>query len=294
LPALGGRRDRRLPRLGRGGLWRRLRCPALRRWRGRGCNRQSGAVRAFSLRRRNIFSAIRANPIEHSYSNVYELTQFCCGPCIKTVLVALSFQYRSFDQVAAKPARVAILPGAWNPPTVAHLAIAKAAAGWADEVILLLPKAFPHKEFHGAGFEQRLAVLVGLAASEPGISVAVAQGGLYMEMAAETAEYFGPGTEIGLLCGRDAAERITLWNYGRPGVFEEMIAEYPLLVAARSGEYVAAQEHAQRVVSLPMDESFSEVSSTEVRRRIANGLSWKHLVPNAIRDEVARVWGRLG
>jgi nicotinic acid mononucleotide adenylyltransferase len=204
--------------------------------------------------------------------------------------VALSFQYRWSGAAAAKPGRVAILPGAWNPPTIAHLAIAQAALKWADEVVLLLPRAFPHKEFHGAGFEDRAEVLATLAASCPRLSAAVAEGGLYLEMARETAAYFGEGTEIGLLCGKDAAERITTWNYGRPGVFEEMIAKYSLLVASRAGEYAAAPRHAGRVVTLRMDESFAEVSSTEVRRRIAGKYPWRHLVPNPIVEKVSEVW----
>ena len=55
--------------------------------------------------------------------------------------------------------RVALFPGAWNPPTVAHLAIARAALTWSDEVVWLLPRAFPHKSFDGAPFEDRLHML---------------------------------------------------------------------------------------------------------------------------------------
>ena len=43
--------------------------------------------------------------------------------------------------------RVALLPAAWNPPTLAHLAIAQAALDFADEVLLVLPRVLPHKRF---------------------------------------------------------------------------------------------------------------------------------------------------
>ncbi len=33
-----------------------------------------------------------------------------------------------------------------------------------------------------------------------------------------------PATELSFICGRDAAERILHWDYGRPGVVEEMLA----------------------------------------------------------------------
>jgi len=128
------------------------------------------------------------------------------------VLVALEFHYR--DPVRGFPqhsTRVALFPGAFNPPTIAHLAIARAARQWAGEVVWTLPRAFPHKAFEGAGFDVRLAMLRQLLEGEPGSSVAIASGGLYVEMADEAREFFGAGVEIGLLCGRDAAERIAAW-----------------------------------------------------------------------------------
>ena len=98
-------------------------------------------------------------------------------------------------------------------------------------------------------------------------------------MADEAREFFGEGVEIGLVCGRDAAERIAAWDYGRPGVFEAMIERYPLLVAGRAGGYLPSPHHAERIIPLATDPSFDEVSSTEVRRRMAAGEPWKHLVP---------------
>ncbi|MES1258644.1 MAG: hypothetical protein ABUS51_09440 [Acidobacteriota bacterium] len=200
--------------------------------------------------------------------------------------MALSFQYRSRPASLPDPARVALFPGAWNPPTVAHLAIARAARAWADEIVLVLPRSLPHKAFDGAAFAHRLALLHQLAVTEPDLSVATTDGGLYFEMAAEAERCFGPHAEIGLVCGRDAAERIAAWDYGRPGVFGEMLARHPLLVAARAGDYVAASPHAARIVTLPMNPSFSDVSSTEVRRRIATRDTWRHLVPDAIAGQV--------
>jgi nicotinic acid mononucleotide adenylyltransferase len=70
--------------------------------------------------------------------------------------MALAFQYRESQGI---PRRIALFPGAWNPPTVAHLAIARAALNYADEVVWLLPRAFPHKTFDGANFEQRSRML---------------------------------------------------------------------------------------------------------------------------------------
>jgi nicotinate (nicotinamide) nucleotide adenylyltransferase len=201
--------------------------------------------------------------------------------------MALSFQYRARG---CQGGRVALFPGAWNPPTVAHLAIARAAFKWADEVVWVLPRAFPHKPFEGAGFDDRLRMLRLIAEGEPCFSVAVAEGGLYVEMAGEASDFYGPATKVGLLCGRDAAERIAAWDYGTPGVFDQMIQRYPLLVAGRAGAYLPAAHHARQVIVLPMEESFDEVSSTEVRARVRQGLGWRDLVPDAIAGMVEHLY----
>jgi nicotinic acid mononucleotide adenylyltransferase len=197
--------------------------------------------------------------------------------------MALKFLYRAAGR-GADP--VALLPGAWNPPTVAHIAIARAALSWADEVVLIIPRKLPHKEFAGASFEERAFMLERLAAAE-GFSAGVTESGLYFEIAAEARQALGDG-EIGLVCGRDAAERIACWNYDRPGVFDEMLAKHPLLVASRLGLWEGA---GPGVIQIPIDSSFDPVSSSEVRRRLQAGEDWAPLVPEAIRNEVARLYG---
>lgn len=197
--------------------------------------------------------------------------------CTTKVLLALEFLHRS----AADPHRVAIFPGAWNPPTVAHLDIARAARSLADQVVWVLPRAFPHKSFEGASFDSRCRLLKKLVESNSteGFSAAISEGGLYAEIADEARAFFGPETEIALVCGRDAAERMATWTYATPGVFDEMLRRHRLLVAARHGEYEPAGHHSGRIVRLPMAENWDEVSSSEVRRRIASGEDWKKLIP---------------
>jgi nicotinic acid mononucleotide adenylyltransferase len=91
------------------------------------------------------------------------------------------------------------------------------------------------------------------------------------------------------ICGRDAAERIVNWDYGRPGVFEEMLGEFDLLVAPRQGSW---RHPSVLELSLPCD--FDSVSATEVRQRIASGEPWEHLVPESIRAMARRIYGPAG
>ncbi len=181
------------------------------------------------------------------------------------------------------PRSVAVFPGAWNPPTVAHLEIARAARAHVDEVVWVLPRAFPHKGFEGADFEARRGMLLRLVESEPGFSAAVSDGGLYVEIAREARDFFGDEAEIALVAGRDAVERMATWDYGAGGVFEELLRRHRLLVAARRGEYEPAGD---RIIRLPMEADWNEVSSSEVRRRIANGEDWRELAPEAIADVI--------
>src|SRR2546425_6771092 len=111
------------------------------------------------------------------------------------------------------PARLAILPGAFNPPTRAHLAMAQAALAVVDETLFVLPRAFPHKEYSGAGFEARVDMLRAAIADNPRFSLAASDRGLFIDIAREARSDYGSATELFLLCGRDAAERIVSWDY---------------------------------------------------------------------------------
>ena len=188
------------------------------------------------------------------------------------------------------PERAAIFPGTWNPPTVAHLEVARAALIFADEVIWVLPRAFPHKPFEWPGPDDRRRMLELVTSAERGFSAAISDSGFYAGIAEEAREFFGPNTEIALVCGRDAAERIATWNYDKPDVFDDLVARHPLLVAARAGDYQAPEKHVDRIIRLPLPRSFDDVSSSEVRRLIALRHPWQHLVPPAIVNLVADVY----
>ena len=139
-------------------------------------------------------------------------------------------------------------------------------------------------------FETRLRMIERIVRDTPGFSIAVSTGGLYADIAREARELLGNSVDISLVMGRDAAERIANWDYGRPGFFDDFVREYRLLVAARNGEYVPAARHAERITALTMGRTWDDVSSTDVRRRILEGNGWKHLVPSSIHDVVEMLY----
>jgi nicotinic acid mononucleotide adenylyltransferase len=147
---------------------------------------------------------------------------------------------------------------------------------------------YPHKEFSGAGFDERIEML-GLL----GYPVLVAERGLFIEIAREfRRDIAAGGVELHFLCGRDAAERIVGWDYGDAveGI-ERQLTEYRLLVAARQGEYEAPAHVRHGVSNLAMEAGYDEVSSTLVRELLIRGdEGWRQHVPQAIHDLVGRIY----
>ncbi|MGH9657586.1 MAG: nicotinate-nicotinamide nucleotide adenylyltransferase [Bryobacteraceae bacterium] len=184
-----------------------------------------------------------------------------------------------FLRASGLPSKLAILSGAFHPPTRAHLALAQAALARAGEVLFVLPRVFPHKAYSGASFEQRRAWLEAAVAGEPRFSIATTDRGLFAGIAAECRAAYGGAVKLYFICGRDAAERIIGWDYGdAPGILHQL-ESYELLVAAREGDYQPPVEMAAKVHPLSIPAGLRAISSTEVRRRIAAGEPWEHLVP---------------
>lgn len=180
------------------------------------------------------------------------------------------------------PSKLAILPGAFNPPTRAHLAMAESALTVVEQVLFVLPRAFPHKEYSGAGFHARVELLRAALAGNPRFSLASSERGLFIEMAREARVDCGAATQLSILCGRDAAERIVNWDYGAGDNIEKQLEVFELLVAARGGHYDPPTTIRNRVRSIALPCEVEEISSTEVRRRIRAGAPWHDLVPGPV------------
>ncbi|HVX66222.1 MAG TPA: adenylyltransferase/cytidyltransferase family protein [Bryobacteraceae bacterium] len=196
-----------------------------------------------------------------------------------------------FRRASGRPQALGLFPGTFNPVTLAHLALARAALACVEEVVFILPRAFPHKRYEGASFEQRVHMLEAALANEPRFSIAATEGGLFIEIARECRTAYGPAPELYFLCGRDAAERIVNWNYGAAGAFAEQLREYHLLVAPRQGVYKPPSDCLARIHSLALEQDYDELSASEVRVRIARGERWEHLVPAAAVDLVREIYG---
>lgn len=189
-----------------------------------------------------------------------------------------------------RPARLGILPGSFNPPTRAHLALAEAALAQLDQVVLVLPRTFPHKNYDGASFTQRADMLRALLHGRPRLAAATSVGGLFIEIAQECRAAYGPNVALAFVCGRDAAERMVGWNYGKSNAINRMLEIFQLLVACREGAYEPPQHLRQHIRPLALPANVNAISASDVRRRIREGAPWQHLVPDAIVPMVREIY----
>lgn len=177
--------------------------------------------------------------------------------------------------------RLGILPAAFNPVTLAHLEMARRAGRQyaLDEVLFLLPRVFPHKEYAGATFDQRLEMLRAALAGDPQFSIGSTDAGLFIDIARACRPAYGPAAEFFFLCGRDAADRIVNWDYGSEIGIARQLQEFQLLVAPRHGPYAPPPEFAARIHPLDLPPHVEHYSSSAVRAAIAEGRPWEDLVP---------------
>lgn len=190
------------------------------------------------------------------------------------------------------PRRLGVFPGTFNPPTRAHLALARAALAETDEVLFVLPRIFPHKPYTGANFAERVQMLLRSIPADAPFSVAACDRGLFLDIAAECRELYGAGTALSFLCGRDAAERIVGWDYSRPGALADMFSGFELLVASRRGDYQPPAEFRHAIRPLQVPEDVDGISASGVRERVERGEPWRHLVPETIADRVRQIYTR--
>ena len=180
--------------------------------------------------------------------------------------------------------RIGVLAGAFNPVTRAHAELARAARSQVDEIVAVVPKVYPHKEFHGATLDQRIEMI-----ERSGIAdrVEIVDAGLFIDIARALRQ---PNSQLEFICGADAAERVIHWDYGEAGAIDRMLDEFSLLVAPRTNGFSPPEHLGHRVRALDVAPGFADVSSTEVRDRIAAGKPWEHLVPESIIDLVRKIY----
>ncbi len=191
-------------------------------------------------------------------------------------------------------AAVGLLGGTFNPPHIAHLVCAMEAREQLGlDVVRLVPSGVPpHKDVpDDPGVEVRIELCRLAAASEPGLEVSRAEadrpGPSYTVDTLRALHDASPGDDLTFIVGGDQALGLPSWR--EP---EVLLSLARLAVAEREGvrrhdvlDRLEGLDGADRVVFFAMPRL--DVSSSWLRRRVADGRPIRHLVPGAVVDRIA-------
>jgi nicotinate-nucleotide adenylyltransferase len=196
-------------------------------------------------------------------------------------------------------ARTGVLGGTFNPPHLAHLVCASEAASQLhlDRVLLTPVARAPHKEAeHDPGAQERLELCRLAVAGDERLEVCdleVRRGGssytvdTLRELHART-----PEDDLTFIVGGDIALGLPSWH--EP---DGVLRLATLAVAERAG--AGRGDIAERLrASFPdaappvfFDMPRLDISSSQIRRRVAEGRSIRYLVPDPVAEHIVR--GRL-
>lgn len=175
---------------------------------------------------------------------------------------------------------VGVLPGSFNPPTDAHLALAEAALASgriAGLEYLIATRTVNKERIEGASLPDRLLCLEAVAGGRPGEGVLLVNRGLYVEQAALIRGAWPNLVQLWFVVGFDKIVQIFDPRYYADvdAALDQLFAKAAFLVAPRGGEGaddLAAlldtgrnRRFADRVQLLDLPERYRAFSSTSVR-----------------------------
>ncbi len=190
--------------------------------------------------------------------------------------------------------RIGILGGTFNPPHVGHLVCAQDARAQLglDRVLLMPVHTPPHKEaVDDPGCEVRFEMCRAAAVGDPGLEVSrleLDRGGSSWTVDTLRAIHArAPSDELTFIVGGDQAHGLPTWR--EPAAILELAV---LAVAEREG--IVREDVRARLGDLAppgrltfFDMPRIDVSSSDVRRRVAAGRPIRHLVPDRVAALIA-------
>jgi nicotinate-nucleotide adenylyltransferase len=191
-------------------------------------------------------------------------------------------------------ARIGILGGTFNPPHIGHLVCAQEARYQLGlGRVLLVPVSLPpHKEAtDDPGAAERVELCRLAVAGEDGLEVSTLEvergGASYTVDTLREIHVRAPGDELTFIVGADVARALPAWR--EPAAVLELAT---LAVADRAG--VERAEIVARLAPLGGEGRIAffqmprlDVSSSDIRRRAAEGAPIRHLVPPALAEHIA-------
>jgi nicotinate-nucleotide adenylyltransferase len=193
--------------------------------------------------------------------------------------------------------RVGILGGAFNPPHIGHLVCAQEALVQLElEKVVFMPVGqAPHRELEDdPGPEARLEMVELTVADDERFAVSRAEldrsGPSYTADTLRELREKAPDDEVFLILGGDQAAALSTWHEPETVLSLATVAVVERINWSRNaiGIKVGRLPGAERIRYLDMP--VMQVSSSSIRRRVAEGLPIRYLVP----DKVASYIGTKG
>ncbi|MBN1254204.1 MAG: nicotinate-nicotinamide nucleotide adenylyltransferase [Deltaproteobacteria bacterium] len=191
-----------------------------------------------------------------------------------------------------------VLPASFNPPTVAHQALLREADKTVafDEILLILDQQAMDKEYFGAPLEDRLLMLLVFFGGDPRISLGISNRGLFLDKVEALQHMYPRDTQIYFIVGYDTIVRVLDHRYyeDREEALRSLFSQAGFLVANRGDcgkaeltELFEREENrpfAAQVSTLTLSTDLAGISSSQVRRRLAEGKSIKDLIPPTLEE----------
>jgi nicotinic acid mononucleotide adenylyltransferase len=190
--------------------------------------------------------------------------------------------------------RLAVLPSAFNPPTLAHLALLRRAADLlGSRPGALLTTRNVSKGVEGASLADRVAMLLAVRQEDASLAVLAANAARFVDQARALRAAL-PDTAIDFVAGYDTLIRIFDPAYygDMASELDEFFRHHRLVAATRGDDDLraierfiaeAAAAHAGRVLSLELPQFEASLSSTLARRSPAER---RRVVPAAVADYI--------
>jgi nicotinate-nucleotide adenylyltransferase len=195
--------------------------------------------------------------------------------------------------------RVGIFGGTFDPIHLGHLILAEQCreAGRLDEVRFIPAGNPPHKQDHGiAPFEKRVEMIELAIAGHPAFRLDLIEqerpGLTYTADTLDALHEKYPQEDLSLLIGSDSLEELPTWY--QPA---RIVASAGLLVMLRAGHAAMSPEQLRHLLRLPPEiplrleivtsPPLIDISSRDLRRRIAEGRSIRYVVPRAVECYIA-------
>ncbi len=190
--------------------------------------------------------------------------------------------------------RTGLFGGSFNPVHCGHLIVARAVAEQLDlaRVVFLPSGVPPHKRPAELLDSRHRAQMVRLAiAGEPGFEFSefdLGRGGptYTFDTVAQFADQLGAEAELHWIIGADSFPELASWHR-----ISELVNACRIITAARPGweapdlsrlRAILTEAQIARLVSGILSTPRIDISSTDIRERIANGRSIRYLVPEGV------------